>query len=260
MNVVKVVDGVVTYGGHRRVLNGVNLAVAQGETVAILGTNGSGKSTLVRAALGLVPLASGETYLFDTALRRFRGWKKIGYVPQRIGAGSGVPATVREVVASGRLARRGLFRPSAGPDRTAVDNAIAAVGLTDRATEPVGQLSGGQQQRTLIARALAGEPQLLVLDEPTAGVDAGSQLSFATALRQFISGGGTVVLVAHELGPLEPLISRTVVLHHGDVVHEGGYPAPAGHHADPDHEHLHPHTSEATAWTPRDNTVWSTER
>src|SRR5690606_34400345 len=123
--------------GRRRVLDGVNLTVARGETVAILGTNGSGKSTLIRAALGLVPLASGEAYLFGTPLRRFRGWKKIGYVPQRLGAGSGVPATVREVVASGRLARRGLFRPSAGPDRAAVNDAIAAVGLTEHASRPV---------------------------------------------------------------------------------------------------------------------------
>lgn len=241
MTVLRVVDGVVRYGATPPVLDGVNLLVRRGETVAVLGANGSGKSTLIRAGLGLVPLQSGRVELFDTPLRRFRGWKKIGYVPQRLGAGSGVPATVREVVAAGRLARRGFLRPSGAADSAAIDTAIAVVGLAERSADPVGTLSGGQQQRTLIARALAGEPELLVLDEPTAGVDEASQRTFAAALRHFVGEGGTVVLVAHELGPLEPLVSRAVVLHHGEVVHDGAVPTPAGHHADPGHDHVHPH-------------------
>jgi zinc transport system ATP-binding protein len=232
--------GVVAYGG-RPVLHGVSVSVSAGEVVAVLGANGSGKSTLVRAALGLVPLRHGSAELFGTPVRRFRQWKRIGYVPQRVGAGSGVPATVREVVAAGRLARRGLLRPARAADREAVDAALAAVGLAERAGEPVGTLSGGQQQRTLIARALAGEPELLVLDEPTAGVDAASQAAFAAALRGFVAGGGTVLLVAHELGPLQPLVGRAVVVHQGEIVHDGPVPRPAGHHADPEHDHVHPH-------------------
>ncbi|MGH3714648.1 MAG: metal ABC transporter ATP-binding protein [Micromonosporaceae bacterium] len=261
MNVVDVADGVVSYGAGRPVLRGVTLRVPRGETVAILGANGSGKSTLVRAALGLVPLSAGNASLFGTPLRRFRKWKQIGYVPQRLGAGGGVPATVREVVASGRLARRGLFRPSHPADAQAVADAIGAVGLADRASEPVSSLSGGQQQRTLIARALAGEPELLVLDEPTAGVDVTSQVSFAAALRRFADGGGTIVLVAHELGPLEPLVGRAVVLHHGEVVHDGAVPEPAGHHATPGHDHVHPHApvSGGPRWTPRGEAAWSGE-
>jgi zinc transport system ATP-binding protein len=243
MNVLDVRDAVVAYG-HRPVLRGVTLGVPAGEVVAILGANGSGKSTLVRAALGLVPLMRGEVELFGTALGRFRQWRRIGYVPQRIGAGSGVPATVAEVVGSGRLARRGVLRPPGRADRAAVAAALAAVGLTERAGDPVGTLSGGQQQRTLIARALAGEPELLVLDEPTAGVDAASQEAFAEALAGFVRAGGTALLVAHELGPLEPLITLAVVVHHGAIVHEGAAPAPAGHHADPGHDHVHPHGPE----------------
>ncbi|MFV2115467.1 metal ABC transporter ATP-binding protein [Micromonospora sp. LOL_025] len=238
--VITVAHGVVGYDG-RPVLRDVSLTVTAGEVVAVLGANGSGKSTLVRAALGLVPLSSGSVTLFDRPLRRFRQWHRIGYVPQRLGAGSGVPATVREVVASGRLARRGVLRPPGAADRAAVTAALEAVGLADRARDPVGTLSGGQQQRTLIARALAGQPELLVLDEPTAGVDAASQEAFAGALHDFVGGGGTVLLVAHELGPLRPLISRAVVVHQGGICHDGPVPEPAGHHAEPDHDHVHPH-------------------
>jgi zinc transport system ATP-binding protein len=233
---------VVSYDG-RPVLRGVTLQVRAGEVVAILGANGSGKSTLVKAVLGLLPLTAGEVRLFDTPRRRFRDWRRIGYVPQRLGAGSGVPATVREVVSSGRLARRGFLRPATGADRAAVAAALTDVGLLDRAADPVATLSGGQQQRVLIARALAGEPELLVLDEPTAGVDAASQRAFADALAGFVAGGGTVLLVAHELGPLHPLVTRAVVVHHGEIVHDGPVPEPAGHHAEPDHDHVHPHAS-----------------
>src|SRR5262245_56364234 len=244
--VLEVRDVVVAYSG-RPVLRGASLTLHAGEVVAILGANGSGKSTLVRASLGLVPTVSGEVRLFGRPLRerrpgrRGRIWRRIGYVPQRLGAGSGVPATVREVVSSGRLARRGFARPSRRADTRAVDAAIAAVGLTDRTADPVGTLSGGQQQRTLIARALAGEPELLVLDEPMAGVDAASQLAFADALGEFVERGGTVVLVAHELGLLHPLVKRAVVIRHGEIAHDGPVPQPAGHHADPGHDHVHPH-------------------
>ncbi|MFG1882286.1 metal ABC transporter ATP-binding protein [Micromonospora sp. NPDC049102] len=238
--VITVEHGAVGYDG-RPVLRDISLTVTAGEVVAVLGANGSGKSTLIRAILGLVPLGAGSITLFDRPLRQFRQWQRIGYVPQRLGAGGGVPATVREVVASGRLARRGILRPPGAADRVAVDAALHAVGLADRATDPVSTLSGGQQQRTLIARALAGQPELLILDEPTAGVDAASQEAFAGALRDFVADGGTVLLVAHELGPLRPVISRAVVVHQGGICHDGPVPDPAGHHAEPDHDHVHPH-------------------
>jgi zinc transport system ATP-binding protein len=241
--VVDVAHGVVAYG-DRPVLRDVSLTIPPGEVVAILGANGSGKSTLIRAILGLVPLRAGTIGLFGTPLRRFRQWHRIGYVPQRVGAGSGVPATVGEVVASGRLARRGILRPPGNADRAAVTAALTAVGLADRAADPVTILSGGQQQRTLIARALAGEPELLVLDEPTAGVDAASQTAFAEALRGFVADGGTVLLVAHELGALQSLIDRAVVVHDGKIAHDGAVPTPAGHHAEPGHDHVHPHQHE----------------
>jgi zinc transport system ATP-binding protein len=240
MSIVRVDHVAVTYGG-RDVLHDVSLDVGPGEVVAILGANGSGKSTLVRTVLRLVPPAHGEIDLFGVPQRRFRQWQRIGYVPQRIGAGSGVPATVGEVVSSGRLARRGVFTPPRAADRAAVRDALRDVGLLDRIGDPVATLSGGQQQRTLIARALAGRPDLLILDEPTAGVDAASQETFAATLRKFQAAGGTILLVAHELGPLQPLIDRAVVVHEGRIAHAGPVPEPAGHHAEPGHDHVHPH-------------------
>jgi zinc transport system ATP-binding protein len=255
MSVVTVRHAAVGYDG-REILHDVSLDVPAGEVVAILGANGSGKSTLIRAVLGLVPVSRGGIDLFGVPQRRFRDWARVGYVPQRLGAGSGVPATVGEVVGSGRLARRGIFRPAGAADRAAVREALTDVGLLDRIGDPVATLSGGQQQRTLIARALAGRPDLLVLDEPTAGVDAASQEAFAAALGRFAGGGGTILLVAHELGPLQPLIDRAVVVHEGRIAYEGAPPEPAGHHAEPGHDHVHPHAAEVQAgiceWAPTD--------
>jgi zinc transport system ATP-binding protein len=257
MSVVEVSHLAAGYDG-REILRDVSLSVAAGDVVAILGANGSGKSTLIRTILGLVPSRGGAIELFGTPQRRFRQWARIGYVPQRLGAGSGVPATVGEVVASGLLARRGVFRFPGSDDRAAVRDALTAVGLLDRIDDPVTTLSGGQQQRTLIARALAGKPDLLVLDEPNAGVDAASQEAFAAALTRFAGDGGTILLVLHELGPLRPLIGRAVVVHDGRIAYEGTPPEPAGHHAEPDHEHLHPHAEELKAgiceWAPTEGT------
>jgi zinc transport system ATP-binding protein len=226
---------------RRLVLRDIDLAVRPGEVVAVMGANGSGKSTLVRALLGLIPLSAGRAELYGVPPARFRDWKRIGYVPQRLSIGGGVPATVREIVASGRIARQSRFRPSTAADRRAVDLALHAVGMADRARDPAQELSGGQQQRVLIARALAGEPDSLVMDEPTAGVDARSQETLAETLRELVGQGRTVVLVAHELGPLEPLITRSVVLDHGRIVHEGVPPSPQGDCARPGHDHVHPH-------------------
>lgn len=224
--------------GARQVLRGVDLSVRRGEVVALLGANGSGKSTAVRAVVGQVRLNGGGWELFGTPGDRFRDWARIGYVPQRTTAAGGVPATVREVVSSGRLGRNRL-RPLSRADRAAVDRAIGVVGLAGRARDSVNALSGGQHQRVLIARALAGEPELLIMDEPMAGVDLANQEILAATLREQVAGGATVLLVLHELGALEPLIDRTVVLRDGAVVAETALPdhARPGH----GHDHVHPH-------------------
>ncbi|MFE5400727.1 metal ABC transporter ATP-binding protein [Streptomyces sp. NPDC056580] len=226
--------------GARPVLRGIDLTVHRGEVVALLGANGSGKSTAIRTIIGQVPAASGTIELFGTPRRAFRDWARVGYVPQRTTAAGGVPATVTEVVSSGRLSRTrfGLFRRA---DREAVRHALELVGMADRAGDPVDALSGGQHQRVLIARALVAEPELLIMDEPMAGVDLASQEVLAATLREQVAQGTTVLLVLHELGPLEPLIDRAVVLRDGCVLHDGPPPEAVGQHALPGHDHVHPH-------------------
>jgi zinc transport system ATP-binding protein len=245
--VIEVVRGAVSLGG-RPIVRDVDLTVEAGDVVAILGANGSGKSTLVKAIVGLLPLSAGQVRLFGTPLGGFSEWSRLGYVPQRSTMTQGVPATVREVVAAGRLARRRPLRPSGAADRRAVRTALETVGLADRAGQPVSTLSGGQQQRVLMARTLAGEPELLVLDEPNAGVDLISQQAIADALGTLAAGGSTIVVVLHELGPFEPLIRRTVLLREGRITYDGppttlesaGLGAPGhGEHCDPAEPVLH---------------------
>ena len=206
--------------GGLPVLRGVDLTVRPGEAVALLGGNGSGKSTLVRALLGLTPLSRGSVELFGTPLSRFRRWARVGYVPQRSTAGFN-GAKVREVVAAGRLAHRRPFLPPRASDRAAVSRALRAVDLSERAGEDLAVLSGGQQQRVLIARALAGEPELLVLDEPTAGVDLAHQAVLASVLADLVAAGTAVLVVLHEFGSLGDLVDRGVVLREGRVALDG---------------------------------------
>jgi zinc transport system ATP-binding protein len=152
---------------------------------------------------------------------------------------------VWELVASGRLNHRRLFRPLSRADRAAVADALEVVGLADRAGDGVATLSGGQQQRVLIARALAGEPELFFLDEPNAGVDLANQISLATSLGRLKDRGATIVLVAHELGPLASLVDRAVVMRDGRMAYDG---APLADHAvhEPAYGDAHTHHHHAS--------------
>ncbi len=233
--------------GNARILQGVDLDVRDGEMVALLGANGSGKSTLVKALLTIAPVSAGRVELFGTdvaADHRHVEWRRVGYVPQRVGAASGTPATALEVVCSGLLDNRRL-RPPRGWRELAL-SALDEVGLADRARETVSVFSGGQQQRVLIARALVRRPDLLVLDEPLAGIDRDSQEALAATLTGLRERGTSVLVVLHELGSLAGLLERAVVLRHGRVVHDGPPPRAAADHSGPDHEHLHPHDDETS--------------
>ncbi|WP_394275701.1 metal ABC transporter ATP-binding protein [Luteococcus sp.] len=212
-------DLVVSLQGHT-ILAGVDAHVMPQETVALLGGNGSGKTTLVRTLLGLTPVVSGSRELFGTDLAHFRDWNKVGYVPQR-GSLQLANATVEEVVSTGRLGHRRPFVPLRRRDREAIDTALERVGLAERRHSSFLRLSGGQQQRTLIARALCTGPELLVLDEPLAGLDTSSQASLASVLSELKAEGMGILVVLHELGPIHQLIDRSIVLRQGKVIHDG---------------------------------------
>lgn len=232
-SVLEMHGGGVTLGG-RPILRDIDLTVEAGDVVALLGANGSGKSTLVRSITGLLPLSAGSARLFGQPIDTFNQWPRLGYVPQRSTIAQGVPATVAEVVSAGRLAYRRPFLPARAADRKAVRDALDAVGLVDRAGHQVSTLSSGQQQRVLIARTLAGEPELLVLDEPNAGVDLVSQQAIANTLERSARAGATLIVVLHELGAFAPFIDRAVVLREGRVSYDG---APGGVHAHDSHVH-----------------------
>ncbi|MHB1062954.1 MAG: metal ABC transporter ATP-binding protein [Georgenia sp.] len=227
--------------GSAPILRDVALTVGLGEMVALLGANGSGKSTLVKALVGVVPI-HGSVRLFGHDLagpRRELPWHRIGYAPQRVTATAGVPATALEVVTTGLLDNRRL-RPPRDARRRALE-ALDEVGLAHRARESVQTFSGGQQQRVLIARALVRRPDLLILDEPLAGIDRTSKEALAGTLTGLRERGVTLLVVLHELGELAGLVQRAVVLRHGRVVHDGAPPQPAAGHDDPAHDHDHEH-------------------
>jgi zinc transport system ATP-binding protein len=236
--VVSAQHAAIGYRGNA-IVHDLDLDLRQGDVMAVLGANGSGKTTLLRGILGLAPVLSGSIELFGVPVQRFAERYRLGYVPQRQAIG-GVPATVSEVVGSGRLPRKRPFAMMTGQDRRIIAAAIEAVGLSEKASQPVRTLSGGQQRRVLIARALASEPEVLVLDEPTAGVDAANQEILAATLTYLVQNGATILLVAHELGPLAPLIGRVVILRDGRKSYDGAPMQDAGS-VDP-----HPHGAAAS--------------
>jgi zinc transport system ATP-binding protein len=226
------------YRPGQRVLEGVDLQLGEGEFVAVAGPNGGGKTTLVRILLGLERPSAGKAFLYGEPAHRFSRRWTLGYLAQRSILGGDAPATVREVVSAGRLAAGRLIGPMRRRDRELVVEAIERVGLSEHADAPVRTLSGGMQQRAFIAKALAGEPSLLVLDEPTTGVDAESQESLAALLDQLHSElGVTIVYVSHEFGAVEHFVQRLVLVRR-TIVFDGSPSELPGVWHDPSHVHV----------------------
>ncbi|HKH31394.1 MAG TPA: metal ABC transporter ATP-binding protein [Gaiellaceae bacterium] len=225
------------YGNGPPVLREVGLAIRPGEFVAIAGPNGGGKTTLVRVILGLEEPSSGEARLFGEPARRFSRRSTIGFLAQRTQLGLDAPATVREIVAAGRVPARGLIGRATRDDREIVADAIDRVGLTPLAGRPLQRLSGGQQQRAFIAKALAAQPDVLVLDEPTTGVDVEAQEALAGLLDELHRDlGVTVLYVSHEFGAVERFVERLVLVR-GAIVFDGSPTELPRVWHDPSHTH-----------------------
>jgi zinc transport system ATP-binding protein len=237
MSVAVEFDGVdFAYPQGPTVLAGVRLRVDEGEFVAIAGPNGGGKTTLLRLALGLERPAHGEVRLFGQTARTFDDRPCIGYLAQRTKVGVHAPATVREVVEAGRapLHPWGRLRRD---DRAAVDEALERVGLHDLARRRLTSLSGGQQQRAFIAKALAAHPRLLVLDEPTTGVDVEAQEALGDLLHRLHEElGVTILYVSHEFGSVEGYVERLVLVRER-IVFDGPPSQLPGVWHDPSHSH-----------------------
>lgn len=235
---VELSDVSFAYPGGAPVLRNVSLEIELGEFVAIAGPNGGGKTTLLRIALGLERTRTGTARLFGEPAARFGHRERIAYLAQRAQLGIDAPVSVRELVAAGRVPRLGLLGPLRSHDRIVVAEAIDRVGLADQAGAPLATLSGGQQQRAFIAKALAGEPDLLVLDEPTAGVDVDAQESLATLLEELHRDlRATIIFVSHEFGAIERYVERLVLVRGGIVFDGEPSSLPASWH-DPSHVHL----------------------
>ena len=236
----------------RTVVSGATLDIHAGEVVAVLGPNGSGKSTLVKGLLGLNDHLGGEVALFGIPFERFRDHARVGYVPQRHTLSASVRATAAEIVAIGRLPHQGWLGRANNEDRRIIEESLALVGLADRAKVDVSTLSGGQQRRVLIARALAAQPDVLIMDEPTAGVDLASQEVLSQVLARLAGRGATMLIVTHELRALHGVLTRIVELDGGRITfdgtsadHDRWHGALASGH-DPHHHDGHHHDDEAS--------------
>ena len=207
---IEVRDLTVDYG-RRTVLEGATLSVPRGAMIGVVGPNGGGKSTLLKAVLGLVRASTGEISLLGRPLDR-KSRRAVGYVPQREDVDWSFPVSAYDVVMMGRVPKMGLLRRPGAPDKKIVREALATVGMGELAERPIGELSGGQQQRVFLARALAGESEVLLLDEPVSGVDAPSQHEIFDLLRGLQEKGKTMLVTTHDLSCVAERFDQAVLL------------------------------------------------
>jgi zinc transport system ATP-binding protein len=196
------------------VLEDIHFTVRGGDFLGLVGPNGSGKTTLLKCMLGLLKPDHGTIKLFGQDIRKFKDWHRIGFVSQKASSfNTGFPASVYEVVASGLTSKLGLFKKLNHAHHQKIKEAIGAVGLEELSNRNIGELSGGQQQRTFIARALVSDPDLLILDEPTVGVDAQTVQSFYEMLQRLNKGMGiTLILVTHDVGTISAKVTHVACL------------------------------------------------
>ncbi len=195
------------------VLEDIGLNVREGEIISIVGPNGSGKSTLLKVLMGLLRPSAGSVEIFGQPVARVFGSGLMGYLPQSSRHDELFPAGARDVVAMARYARKGLLERLDDNDRAQIDRALDDVGMRAEADKHFGSLSGGQKQRVLIARALAGEPKIVLLDEPSTGLDAVAQDSFYQLLVRLRDERGlTIIMVSHDIGTVATIVDRVACL------------------------------------------------
>ncbi len=184
----------------RTVIDKLNFTVYQRDFVGLIGSNGAGKTTLLRMIVSLMQPEQGTIRLFGQPIQQFKDWERIGYVPQKNSFNPLFPATVREVVQSGLFGRKKLFRRITKQDAQKTEDALHAMRIEDIAERRIGELSGGQQQRVFLARALINNPALLILDEPTVGIDAETQAGFFHMIRHMHEHHNiTFLMVSHDI-------------------------------------------------------------
>lgn len=214
-------EGVSFSFGFRPVLEDVSLSIGAGDFLALLGPNGSGKTTLVKVILNLLTPQRGRVLLWGRPAAEFTEWERIGYIPQKATHfDSSFPASAREVVAMALRSTRSAVRLTRRAREDAIRQALDLVGMDEHRDRPIGRLSGGQQQRVFIARAIVTRPGLLFLDEPTAGVDAGTQERFYDLLGRLNTDQGiTIILVTHDVGIVDKHVSRVACLNQRLIYH-----------------------------------------
>jgi len=208
-------DHATIYYRDRIALDDISLEIKSGEFLGIIGPNGSGKTTFLKTILGLIAPVRGSVHVFHCACDRLRceHRARIGYLPQQDLFDPKFPITVAETVMMGRYSTIGLFRYPGRSDRVIVEEALSAVGLLDHATTPLGELSGGQQQRVMIARALAQRPEVLLLDEPTTGIDAATQHTIMELISRLHRDLRlTILFVTHDINLISPVVDRLILL------------------------------------------------
>lgn len=214
-----VVENISAAYRDRLALSGVSFIVPSGEIMAILGPNGAGKSTLIKAMLELIPRVSGKAEFFGKNLSRVR--KRIAYMPQSASIDWDFPARVKDVVLMGTYTHLGWLRRPGKKEHQAALAAMEQLDISDLANRQISELSGGQKQRTFVARALAADADLLVMDEPFAGVDMKSEKTILQVLRSLASSGKTILLVHHDLATVREFCSSVLLLREGNLVASG---------------------------------------
>lgn len=220
INIIEVENVSFSYG-NVEVLKNITLAIHQGDYISLIGPNGGGKTTLLKIMLGLLKPQSGQIRLFGKNLQDFSDWSKLGYVPQKaINFDPLFPVTVREVVAMGCYGKKGLLKWLNKNDQKNIDDALEQVDMIQHANRLIGNLSSGQQQRVFIARALAGQPEVIFLDEPTVGVDIKAQEDFYALLSRLNKNLNiTLIIISHDVDAVSHEVTEIACLNQSLVYH-----------------------------------------